>query len=109
MIQGVPFNKFQPMTQLTMHPAPGEAYVSDWIVFAQVNKPVGVYSCHYVVFQQGDDTEKTRFFFTSSGARSYYEHLIGSGKTPEQQRNTETWGCKSLEELKYLLEGKGRG
>lgn len=103
------FNKLRAMRQVAIHPAPGVPIMGNWIVFGQINESVGNFLRYFVVFEQGPDEEKTRFFITVTGARSYYEHLIGSGKKPEQQRNTETWGCKSLEELKHLLEGKGRG
>ena len=101
------FDKFQPMTQLTMHPAPGVPYSGDWIVFAQINQPVGRYRRYFVIFQQGDDEEKTRFFITNSGARSYYEFLIGSSKA--KQGNPEVWGSKSFEQLKHMVEGTCRG
>jgi hypothetical protein len=94
------FDKTQPMTLIERgNPPEGTTWDSE-IVFAKVNKCIGLRRRYYVVFQQGADEEKTRFFFTNSGARAYYEYLIGNRPAP---CDVNRWGSKTLENLESLL------
>lgn len=74
-------------------------------VFAQVNKRIGYHPRYFVVFAVGDkpDDSKTRFFVTHSGAKSYFEHLIGLGEPREKRNKNAPWGWKSLEALERFI------
>lgn len=99
------FDKHGPMTQLALNPQPGKSVADPWVSFSQINQPVGrLHSRYYVVFLQGDDTEHTRFFITNSGARSYFEHLIGSNPKPNHHPDAP-WGWYSVEEMKKYVLG----
>lgn len=100
------FNKNQLMTVMLAATVPVNLVDERRMVFACLRGKVGNYSRYFVVFQEGDDEEKTRFFITNSGAKSYYQFLIGENKSPG---NPEVWGSKSLEQLKHIVEGTCRG
>lgn len=101
------FNKNQLMTVLLTTKVQINLVDEKKIVMAVIRKQVGNRPRYLVVFEEGRDTEKTRFFITNSGARSYYDFLIGA---PDARTgNPEVWGHKSFEELKHMLEGEGRG
>lgn len=103
----VTFNKNQLMTVLLTTKVQVNLVDEKRIVMAAVRKKVGSRPRYLVVFEEGCDTEKTRFFYTDSGAKSYYEFLIGAPGA--HQGNPDVWGHKSLEELKHMIEGEGRG
>lgn len=103
----VSFNKNQLMTVLLATTVQVNLVDEKRIVMAAVRKKVGNYSRYLAVFEEGRDTEKTRLFITDSGAKSYFDFLTGQPDAP--QGNPEVWGHKSLEELKHMLEGEGRG
>lgn len=98
------FNKNQLMTVMLAATVPVNLVDEHRIVFASIRGKVGNHPRYFVVFQEGDDEEKTRFFITNSGAKSYYLYLIGETPAPA---NPDVWGSKSLEELKYVLTGEG--
>lgn len=101
------FNKSQLMTVLLTTKVAVNLVDDKKFVFAAIRKKVGLRNRYFVVFEEGDDTEKTRFFITNSGAQSYYQFLIGApiGKPG----NPAIWGHRSFEELKHMLEGTCRG
>jgi len=101
------FNKNQLMTVLLTTKVAVNLVDDKKFVFAAIRKKVGSYPRYFAVFEEGEDTEKTRFFITTSGARSYYQFLIGApiGKPG----NPAIWGHKALEELKRMVEGVCRG
>lgn len=101
------FNKNQLMTVLLTTKVQVNLVDEKKIVMAVIRKRVGNHPRYLVVFEEGRDTEKTRFFITNSGAKSYYEFLIGAPGA--HQGNPDVWGHKSFEELKHVLEGVGRG
>jgi hypothetical protein len=101
------FNKNQLMTVLLATKVQVNLVDEKKIVMAAIRKPVGSRPRYLVVFEEGRDTEKTRFFYTDSGAKSYYEFLIGAPGA--RQGNSDVWGHKSFEELKHMIEGVGRG
>lgn len=101
------FNKNQLMTVLLTTKVQVNLVDEKKIVMAAVRKKVGSRPRYLVVFEEGHDTEKTRFFYTNSGARSYYQFLIGAPDA--HPGNPEIWGHRSLEELKHMVEGVCRG
>lgn len=103
----VSFNKNQLMTVLLTTKVLINLVDEERIVFAAIRKKVGNCSRYFVVFQEGSDTEKTRLFATESGAKSYYAFLIGDADAPKG--NPETWGHKTFEQMKHMVEGVCRG
>lgn len=101
------FNKNQLMTVLLTTKVAINLVDDKKYVFGAIRKKVGRWNRYFVVFEEGDDTDKTRFFITNSGAQSYYQFLIGS--PIGNPGNPEIWGHRSFEELKHMVEGVCRG
>lgn len=101
------FNKNQLMTVLLTTKVAINLVDEKKFVFAAIRKKVGRWPRYFAVFQEGDDTEHTRFFITNSGAQSYYKFLIGDPDA--HPGNPAIWGHKTFEELKHLVEGVCRG
>lgn len=71
------------------------------VEFVIIKHPIGYHKRFYKV-EVEHDHKLTRYFVTNSGARSYFEHLVGISDNPHT--NMARWGWKSVKELKAFLE-----